>query len=389
MFGESAVGHQANSCNRTCVDFNSEVIDAVRIARPTIASIGAVLCILVIVVVTCILREYRKFAYRLVLYLMSATFFVSVSQALAVAPLIHTYELVEVRNGWNGTCMFTGWLIQFSAWIEHMMIGWISLYLLLVLVLYPLVRGRPYKYCYWHEIAGLTCTLAIPFVVSLIPFIHGMYGLSGLWCWIEVIGECCKTQYKSGIGFMFGLYYGPFIVIILFSALVFLVIMLSVCGVTRQHRGADEQEGEKHQPTKAQQTVIREVLPLLLYPLIYDLLFVFQVTNRVYYSVSTLTHGSSPLNALWMAHIIVDSGRCLYPPLAFLLHPSSLRRIFCRERRAEPHERTVNPTDQYVVANEFSTDSQEPLVYGGNSNPVRRQRLEELSILSDYQSILQ
>ena len=59
--------------------------------------------------------------------------------------------------------------------------------------------------------------------------------------------------------------------------------------------------------------------------------------NRIYYSVYTIPNGLHPFYPLWLAHTIADPARELIPPIAFLLHPGTYRKLLCRKEQEITH----------------------------------------------------
>ena len=65
-------------------------------------------------------------------------------------------------------------------WMELLIISWILLYLVMVLVFKYNADAVRRK----HEVCGLAVILVLPFLFNWVPFLEGMYSLSGAECWI-------------------------------------------------------------------------------------------------------------------------------------------------------------------------------------------------------------
>lgn len=336
----------------TCLDFDRRIRLVAHIARPVIATVGAFSSIVVIVILF-VLRDYRRPGYRLVMYLMVSTFLVGISQAFGVLPLDRSANNIQVKSGWKGACAFFGYVDEMSAWMEHLVIAWITVFLLM------LVFQRPYLHKVKYELAGLTVWLGIPLLICWIPFTQNAYGLAGLWCWISVSNENC-TAHDPGIAYQFALYYIPFAVLVLFNATSFLVIALSMCKRSLTAGGGSDDTLSANAAasfSSVHRQALKQTLPLLFYPILYIALLAFAIANRIVYAVD-VRRGSRPNYPLWIVHIVVDSGRALYPPVAFLLHPGTFRSIYnaIRGRSGKGRGETTANQTAYVVRNEFSDE---------------------------------
>jgi len=126
-------------------------------------------------------KRYKKFVYRLTLYLMVAILLVEVATILEAVPMYNNGTVVAMGKGLEGICAAASFLFQIAAWMEMFVIFWITLYLLTVLVFSCNVSVAKWK----QEVIGLTAMLILPFSFNWIPFIKDMYGISGPHCWIK------------------------------------------------------------------------------------------------------------------------------------------------------------------------------------------------------------
>ena len=337
-----------SSRNGSCFNFTRSQIEIAIITRPTIATAGALACLIAVTVIVAS-KAYYKFNHRLVLYLMIATIGKAFCLSLGLIPISHDNNSVTVREGWEEFCIAAGFLAEASAWLEHLVIGWIAFYFIV------LVTCKHYTLHRAHELLGIVVCILLPVIFSSIPFIHNMYGLAGLWCWIKLTGDDCNSKYNFGVGYQFGLFYGPFVILIFFSLFSILVVLISLCkSAIRSKLGLFQ--------SMAHQQALKEAMPLLIYPIIYTVIFGLQTANRVYYAI-VVSEGKPPYFPLWLTQIVVDPGRTLYPPLAFLLHPNTLKNVICRQKKGS------DTTDTYfVVSKECPFSEEDSLVIRGNVN---------------------
>lgn len=161
--------------------------------------------------------------------------------------------------GLKGSLLYAvGFLFQVSMLLEKSVICWIVLYLVLVLVLKCNANAITWK----REVCGLIVVMTLPFSFNWIPFINNMYGLSGLFCWIK-LSENSNHHYESvGLTLMSVLFYSPSFVVCLFTFISLVAIATAMC------KRATQSENGLCQPS-VHLLGLKEVLPLLIYPIFY------------------------------------------------------------------------------------------------------------------------
>ena len=262
-------------------------------AADVLASAVAIIFILVS-------KGYKKFVHRLTLYLIVAVQFFGVVSILQVVPVYHNGSVVATREELEGLCAAAGFLINVVDWMILLIISWTVLYLVMVLVFKYSANAIRRK----HGICGLVVVLILPFLFNWLPFLKNMYGLSGGQCWIKLsVTSNCKYD-NVGLAFIFLLAYSPAILVGIITFVSFGTIVFVMC------RRALQQEQGLHQPSVHQQG-IKEVLPLLLYPLIYFLLWVGLVATRIY----DAAQGRKFQYSLMLIHDIISGVIILLLPL--------------------------------------------------------------------------
>ena len=175
------------------------------------------------------------------------------------------------------------------------------------------------------EMMGIVVSVVLPLLISLVPFYHNMYGLAGAWCWIKVNrGQNCNET-SIGVGYQIGLFYAPVVLLAILSLSVSSVTFFSFLKSTRaRHLAVNRQ---------LQMILVKGALALLIYPVVYNIIHIFPVVNRLNYLVNTVPKGSQPLSWLWIVHAVL-------PPLiplavlgSFVLQPDILKKI--RHERAD------------------------------------------------------
>ena len=316
-------------------------------------SCAALLACAAAIIIIVALKDYKKFIYRLVLYLMITSLIYAIILILELLPV----ELSDKDNGvsdrYTLMCVITGFLSQVAVWMYVLLICWIVLYLVLLAVFKYNANQRR------QEITGLCIVLALPLVFNWIPFLHDMYGLSGLWCWIRTVPERCdRPKYVLGLIYQITLFYGPISLMAFFGFCSF----ISICVVLFREACRRSTGLRIISDNIPHVRALRGSLPLVTYPLLFSLIFSVMLANRIDYSVAVHA-GSQPSYPLWLAHAIADPLFTLFPPLAFIFHPSTLKKLYTSFRRPNPAVSTQAETT-YIVPKEFSS-SDEPLIIRG------------------------
>ena len=355
---------QVNLTNKTCFRFSSRDFEAIFGAKVGVAGLAVFACCVAIFLIF-ISKAYKKFVLRLTLYLAIAALIYSVVFILQILPVEDRCGFVVVRN--KQLCMAAGFLVMYGGWVMLFFICWITLHLFILAVF-----KRNYNSCK-YEVGGLIICHACPLLLCVVPFInfkHGvMYGLAGAWCWIRVTGNSCQP-YGEGVIEQFTLFYGPLIFIVLLISLMVVIMIIAL------YRGTRERSGElstTYQLQSQYREALKETMPLLFYPIIYNILCCLAFANRVYYAATN--KASFPL---WIIHAIADPSLPLFIPVAFLFHPYTLKKI----KRAA----TKQLTKDSQASGTFFVVSEEDVCKDGEDTKLIVSQSDVTT--SGYQSIL-
>ena len=341
-----------NTSDLSCFNFTHGLVKTVLISKLTLASLGVVACTLVIFLIL-VSKGYKLFVYRLVIYFMSITFFQALIFIAEVVPVHQVHSIVKVRKGWDPLCTMFGFLDQIALWMGILAILWITFYLLKIIWNLHKVQNRDmqqlpeendqrpkHQAFSKHELLGLVVVLVFPLTFNWIPFVSGMYGISGLWCWIKLTKDNCRQDFTVGLTLQFSLFYGPLMVVIFFCFIGILVIVVFLCKGSLNKWGLARRQYQRG---------TREMMIVLLCPFLYNLLCFLLLANRIYSAIST-KHDDAISYPLWIAHAIGDPCRVLLPPLAVLLHPNLWKNLICRNRNRDETETyfSVPPEDSDI-----------------------------------------
>ena len=322
----------SNSSNvdEHCFKSPRKIAEAIFIIKVTLNSTGILASILVVCLIL-ISKNYKRFVYRLVMYLMIVNSLQALCQVLELTPVQVTEdEQVLIRNGtgWSDMCAALGFLDMVTSWMGNLIIVWIMLYMLVLswqlhqvaVSISGEVRQQKSSSRYKETLGVLL--LFSPFLFSWIPFAMDMYGLSGLWCWIKTVNsekdDCNDSGFAHrSLALIVSLFYGPLVLVIAFGIVCMVTVILLLCRSTRKLHGANCDRYNQ---------AIRNVGIVLIYPVIYCLFCVFLLINRIY--SSTHSEGRpNPNYTLWIIHALADPSLNVIPALAYLLHPYVWKRV--------------------------------------------------------------
>ena len=298
---------QLNLTNKTCFSFSKRDFEAVIGTKTGVAGLAAIACCVVVLLIV-FFKAYKRFVHRLTLYLAIAALIYSIIFALQILPVEARCGIVMVRS--EQLCTALGFLVEYAALL---FMTWITFHLFVLAVF------RKY------EVGGVIVCHVSPILFSVVPFInfgrHGtMYGLAGAWCLIRVTGEGYQP-YEEGLIEQFTLWYGPLMLVVLLN---FLAMVIMIIVLYRGTRETSELLATTHQLQGQYRAALKEAMPLLFYPIFFNIICCLAFANRVYYAATN--KASSPL---WVAHAVADPCLPLFIPVAFLLHPYTLKRMRC------------------------------------------------------------
>ncbi|RDD39779.1 G-protein coupled receptor 1 [Trichoplax sp. H2] len=252
-------------------------------------------------------KKYQFFAQRLLLYLSIACLINSITFLMA--------DSVEP----SPKCTFEAVMITISVWA---ILLWV---ILITFNLYwsAVAKKSTERFEIYYHLIGW----GIPVVISVIPFSSNKYGPAGVWCWIE-----------NDPAWRFAIWYGPRFLIIFVLFLVYFYIFKYVRKQTSMWTGCHERERE----------LMREnVKPLMAYPLVYLLLSIFPLVNRIQNTVQ-------PDNAsftLYLLQIVSSSLKGAGNAIVFSMDKETFKHLNLADlRNAWSHRCSKS------VVREYSTD---------------------------------
>lgn len=325
------ISTNSSDVDEHCFKSPKKIAEAIFVIKVTLNCIGILASVLVVCLIL-ISKNYKRFVYRLVMYLMIVNSLQALCQILELTPAQVTEdETVSIKNGtgWSDMCAALGFLDMVTSWMGNFIIVWIMLYMLALSWRLHQMAVSDSNEIRWQnpskkymESIGVLLLLFSPFLFSWIPFAMDMYGLSGLWCWIKTVNEendCNDSGFAhKSLALIVSMFYGPIVLIIVFGFICMVTIILLLCRSTRSLHGGNRDRYNQG---------IRNVGIVLIYPVIYCLFCVFLLINRIY--SSTHSEGHNPNYTLWIIHALADPSLNMIPALSFLLHPYVWKQVTC------------------------------------------------------------
>ena len=267
-----------------------------------VTGLSSALCCVVAVSLPIALRLYKHSIYRLSMYQVLGSFLQSFSMGLALMLLNYNGKEMYYRV----SCKLTAFLVQYSLLVKLLFTSWLTFHLFFYVVFF-----RNFQRLEWLYVS--TSTL-LPLLVVWIPFIHDSYGVS-ISCHIRSWNDgCASSDYVTGIVEQFVLYYGPAIVSLIVNiiAVVVMVAIMVRRVYASKHGEKEPLIDERNQKVEA----LKQILPLLSYPIIYFVLLLFPLLDRIYMAASSSRNNY----AFAMAHVVIHPIMGLFAGLALILH---------------------------------------------------------------------
>ena len=205
---------------------------------------------------------------------------------------------VYQRDGWKDVCATAGFLHLYGIWLILGLSSWIGLYLLLV----SFFKGYLLKNA-MGEVFGILVVIFFPLTIIWLPFLHGMYGLTGIWCDIMPSeGGYGVSNSTSGVVYQMTLFYGPSFLAASLGTASVIFMVIAFC----RHALNKNQELQRQYRVS-----LKETLPLLVFTVGFDIFTTINVVQGVYDALTVAKKNSSPSFGLWIAASLLPCSYCL------------------------------------------------------------------------------
>lgn len=319
------------------------------------------MCVLSIIsIITCLIamvmavkfKLHKYFVHRLALYqVLSAMLYDAI---LALEAVFINYD--ANKSVYHPICVVEAFLIEYTIWIKLLFTFCLTFHLFCFSVFHVNLNRLEIVYV-------LVSTLG-PALFTWVPFVNGLYGLAGAWCWIQNWkGDNASKKLPQGEIEQYTLLYGPAIFCLLLCGVAVVIVTAILvhrayncnCCNNKVHHDDDDNEHQpllKEQQTEQKKKVLREMLPLVSYPILSLMFYIPAFINRV---VGSISRSPSFLSFMW-------SGVSL-PLIGLLAGVSLIVHIFILEnpkRRSTGKKRRqlVDVTQRIKSINDvFTTDT--------------------------------
>ena len=317
MESEVLANSNNSSCNST---FTKEQVDELLIALSSSGMASLLVCFIAVVMVLS-LKLYKIFAYRLALYQVLAALFFSITLSLELLALHYNSKSMHSRM----VCEAVGFLTQYSTWVKLMFTLCLTFHLFYLAVFFKNLKKL--------EIVYVLLSVIFPLLHAWIPFIHKSFGMSGAWCWIRGWEDDCATRkYEEGLIEQFALWYGPFFLVALVDVLAITIMAVVLVGRAyreRKHVSTDDASQPLLRTNVDQKKEsLRQLMPLLVYPLLFLVLILFALVDRLYDALA-----KDVSFALAVVHAVVGLSWGLFAGLALILHLCLLKEWSRKKRK--------------------------------------------------------
>ena len=268
------------------------------------AFISLVACCFIVFLIV-LFKKWRYFSQHLVFYLAVAVILES------VGVIIHRIDYNNERSAFYvGFCKFSAFVEHTTSWMEFNSIIAITVYIFVCAVFRRRTDRGEWVYVFFIFIFPIL-------VFGWIPFTVNAFGRAGAWCWIisEDIFTC--EDYLPGQVLQFVLWYIP-----LYVGLVILLCMYTIIIV--KINCYDKRRWNRRYDDAVYMKLNKEIRSLLVYPLIYFIINVFLLINRIY---GITPYSENPSLALWFLSGLTFPLKGGIIALAFTLDRNTRKRL--------------------------------------------------------------
>ena len=240
------------------------------------SSVSLLMCIIAITMVLW-LKLYKIFTYRLALYEVSSSLAMTISLILNL--MFINYDGTELY--YKVVCRADAVILQYTTSVKLLFTMCLNFHLFCLAVFF-----RNFKRL--EAVLLIVCCI-LPIFMACIPFINGLYGMAGAWCWIKGSSGCSAVN----VGFLeqIALWYGPLLLSVSISLIGSIIVMVVLTYRLYCDRHRSTLEGELLLKVNEKKNILekamKDLLPLLIYPVVFYLLTFFPLANRIYSSTSS------------------------------------------------------------------------------------------------------
>jgi hypothetical protein len=279
--------------------------------RSVIGLFSAVCCALVIFIIV-LFKKYKFYTQRLILY-------------LAIAAMIHAFSFCLTRVNYTSPrpiednyCNFGALLNHYTAANEVLSVCFMTLNLVVKAVCNrSTVKAEPFI---------VLAIFLLPATWCWVPYVlEGGYGTTKGWCTIRTLNEDC-TPYRYEAWLQFGLRYIP-----LYTLMLITIISIVLVGF-RMNMASMKWDTVN---SAIRENLKREILSIILYPIIFILFNIFSLINQIYTTIHPDLKEVPPAYVVLIyLRVLTTPLRGAFIALAFALDKETRKRLRLTHCRA-------------------------------------------------------
>uniref|UniRef100_A0A1X7TA22 G-protein coupled receptors family 2 profile 2 domain-containing protein n=1 Tax=Amphimedon queenslandica TaxID=400682 RepID=A0A1X7TA22_AMPQE len=209
---------------------------------------------------------------------------------------------------WNISCDIVGFFLTIAVNSKFFVTFWLTFHLFAFAVFSKDLRRLEPLY--------ILTSFGIPLLFAWIPFVNNLYGIAGAWCWIK--NWDCNKKLPLGFTEQYLFLYIPGL-LLLFLDLLMIIITVSVLmyqSYCSSSKAQEECDPLLQRQVEKQKKAFKEILPLILYPIIFIILFLPSAIHRIY---GVIEPGDTRF-FLFVLHASTGSSWGLFVGIAIAIH---------------------------------------------------------------------
>lgn len=291
-------------------------------------------------------KFYKDTIQRLLLWQLIAGLGLSLYNVLNMSFI--NYHQETSSELYSKLCSVVGYIGTVTLLMKMAFTFWLTLFLFRCLVCL-----RDPKDLSNMEIIYVGTSLGVPFLVSWVPFVHNLYGIAGAWCWIsDWRDECANNKVILGVIEQYALIYASGTVLASVNAVLLTITFIAIiCRMKFCVKSSLERESLLETMQLKHKTLLKKLLPLVAYPLMFILLFIVPLVNRIYGTV-----GERISFPLFMVHATVEPFWGLFVGATIIVHIFIIK---CKKKRSREYRMQSEFARQCInnAENAFTVDT--------------------------------
>ena len=299
---------------------------------------------------------YCAFHNRIILYLLLYTI---LADAAYVSRIAGTFSLAK-SGAFNPTfCSIAGFLNEYTDLAQLIIQTLVAIHVGCMVLLVEVRCTRPLGHHYLgittaYETESCSCKgkrymrrlelvyalspAVLPLMLAWIPFVTGDYGKAGLWCWIRSTKGNCSDLVISGVTEQYLLWYIPESILTIVNTTIIIITITVIIWKFKQTLSMGYRE------------ILKKVLPILAYPIIFQILHWFALINR---TVSKIIYPVK-IPVLMVMHSIGTASSGLFAAAAFAVYFTVWKNQLRKRGRSESDLPPLLYREELKLSNENS-----------------------------------